>query len=54
MALFCENSLIEDEEDNCLIEVKSHQTKMSILSISSTRDNILNTCNEQYDVIIKR
>ena len=53
LELFCEYMLTKDDENNCLIEVNSHQTKMSILGIYSTRDDILNTYNDLCDVIIK-
>ena len=49
-----ESIIFNMDEDNCIIKVKKHQTKMSILSIHSTRDDILNSYNEQCDVIIKK
>ena len=42
MELFCEYMLIKDDEDNCVFKAKSRQP------------NILNTLNEQNDVIIKK
>ena len=54
LELFCEYMLIKDDEDNCMIEIKSHQTKMNILITYSTSNDILNTYNEQCDVIIKK
>ena len=47
-----EYMLIKDDESNILIEIKSHQTKMSILSIYSILYDILSTYNEQCDFII--
>lgn len=52
--LFCEYMLVKEDHDTCTIEVKSHQTKMVILSISTTSDDIIDLYNEQCNNIIKK
>lgn len=57
--LFAEYILIKEDDDvgvgnSSMIDIKSHQTKMIILGMYSTRDHILNIYNEQCDVIVKK
>lgn len=54
MELFGEYTLIKEDEDSCTIDVKSHQTKMIILGMYSTREDILDIYNEQCNVIVKK
>lgn len=55
LEIFCEYMLVKEEQESCTIEVKSHQTKMSIVNLSSsTTEDILNIYNEQCDNIIKK
>lgn len=52
--LFAEYILVKEDDDSSMIDIKSHQTKMAILGMYSTREHILDIYNEQCDVIVKK
>ena len=46
--------MVKDEGDACMVNVKPYQTKMIILRMFSTKENVRNNYNEQCTVIVKR
>ncbi|XP_065370870.1 uncharacterized protein LOC135963015 [Calliphora vicina] len=52
--LFCKYMLVKVEDETCTIDIKSHQTKMSIINSTATTDDLSQLYSYHSDIIIQK